>query len=141
MLLIAHYLAPSRIAGVGLFTAQPLRAGEPVYRCDPRTLLTLPDSELAAWPEAARHSLLRYLYRGRGADRLERAWYFCVDDARFFNHSATPNCRWQPETERYVAAHDLPADTELTCDYRDFTEPGDLPWLDTLSNEAVTTRA
>lgn len=129
MLHVAHYVGPSSIAGVGLFAGEAIAAGTLIYTCDPRTLRIIAENELAALPEAVRRSLLRYCYRGRGTQRLSSAFYYCVDDARFFNHADTPNCRWVAEREVYVAGCDIAAGTELTCDYFDFSEPEDVPYL------------
>lgn len=129
MLHVAHYVGASSIAGVGLFAGQPIAAGNLIYSCDPRTLRIVTDDEIAALPDTVRVSVLRYCYRGRGAHRLCGAWYYCTDDARFFNHAEVPNCRWQAESETYVAACDIAAGTELTCDYLDFSEPEDVPFL------------
>lgn len=129
MLHIPHYVGTSAIAGVGLFTAIDLAAGQLIYTCDPRTLHILRDAELDALPAGVQDSWRRYLYRGRGKDRLADGWYYCSDDARFFNHAAPANCRWVEARECYVAARDLPAHSELTCDYFEFCEPADVPYL------------
>lgn len=129
MLHIAHYVGPSSIAGVGLFTAQPVPAGSVIYSCDPRTLHVVAEAELECLPPGSRSSVMRYCYRGRGAQRLSGAYYYCSDDARFFNHADAPNCRWIEESETYVAACDIPVHAELTCDYFDFSEPEDVPYL------------
>ncbi len=129
MLHVPHHVGASSIAGVGLFASTPIARGALIYSCDPRTLRILTEDELATYPPAIRDSMLRYCYRGRGAQRLSGAYYFCIDDARFFNHSDRPNCLWQPLQEHYVAARDIPAGTELTCDYLEFSEPEDVPYL------------
>ncbi len=133
MLHVAHYVSASSIAGVGLFSAQPIAAGTLVYTCDPRTLRVLHDRELQELPPTLRERMLNYCYRGRGPHRLADAWYFCIDDSRFFNHADRPNCRWLAESECYVAAVDIAAGTELTCDYFDFCEPDDVPYLRSLA--------
>ncbi|ULQ47541.1 SET domain-containing protein [Flagellatimonas centrodinii] len=129
MLHVAHFVGPSAIAGVGLFAGEAIAEGQLLYSCDPHTLIVLEESRLALMPPTVRDSWLRYCYRGRGAHRLVGAYYYCTDDARFFNHANQPNCRWQPEQETYVAACDIPAGTELTCNYFDFCEPEDVPYL------------
>ncbi len=129
MLHIAHHVRASAIAGVGLFSSEFVPAGSVIYTCDPRTTRIIADAEIAAYPPQVRDSILRYCYRGRGIHRLSGAYYFCLDDSRFFNHSDTPNCLWQEDRECYVAVGDIAADTELTCDYFDFNEPEDIPYL------------
>ena len=48
----------------------------------------------------------------------EARWIVCVDDARFLNHSDTPNVLGDEWIS--TAAIDLPPRTELTLDYRSF---------------------
>jgi hypothetical protein len=132
MLHIAHHVRASAIAGVGLFSSEFVPAGGLIYTCDPRTTRIIADAEIASYPPSVRDSILRYCYRGRGIHRLSGAYYFCLDDARFFNHSSTPNCLWLEDRECYVAAADIVADTELTCDYFDFSEAEDVPYLNPL---------
>jgi hypothetical protein len=48
-------------------------------------------------------------------------WVLCGDGALFMNHSVTPNTEPAYETGPYgedVAARDIAAGEELTCDYR-----------------------
>lgn len=126
MMLVRHYVGASRVAGAGLFCAEPLARGTPVYRYDERFLIAIPDTELAAMPEAMREAVLRYSFRGRGAARHAAAVWFCADDSRFMNHADTPTTVWDETQQAYLAASDLPAHTELTCHYLDFCEPEDL---------------
>lgn len=125
MILVAHYVDRSPIEGLGLYTASALRAGDPVYAYDPRFVIVLTDHEVRSLPEPMREAVLRYSYRGRGAQRLSGAMYYCADDARFMNHADRPTTLWREDDGVYVAATDLPAGSELTCDYRDFCEPED----------------
>ena len=125
MIVVAHYVAPSAIAGLGLFTSEPLAAGDTVYRFNPRFTFVLDDAEVAAMPAAAQARIANYVYRGKGVHRLANASYYCADDSRFMNHSATPNTRWVEETESYVTTEAIAENSELTCDYGEFSEPGD----------------
>lgn len=125
MLTIHHYVAPSTIAGCGLFCTSDLRKGEIVYKFDYRFVMLISDAEIKSLNQGMQEAILKYSYRGVGNDRLTGAVYYCVDDSRFMNHSDTPNTIWIPDTETYVAAHDIPAHSELTCNYKDFCEPGE----------------
>ena len=125
MILVPHYVDRSAIEGLGLYCAAPLQAGQPVYRHDARFVMIVSEVELRELPEAMQQSVLKYSYRGRGAQRLSGAMYYCADDARFMNHADEPSTLWREAENVYVAARDLPAGSELTCDYRDFCEPQD----------------
>jgi hypothetical protein len=114
MLLIRTYIAPSAIpgAGMGLFCAEPVKAGTLVWQFMPGL-----DYEVHELPEneIARAFVLKYGYMPLEGPRR---WVMCVDDARFFNHADDPTCI---ETDNGTAARfDLPSGTELTTDYREF---------------------
>ena len=129
MMQVAHYVGPSAIAGAGLFAGADVAAGATIYRYDPRLVLQLAEAELDAMPPAVRAEFIKYCYRGRGAHRLVGAWYYCADDARFFNHADAPNAVWDEAADAYLAARDIAQGEEITCDYRSFSEPGDYDFI------------
>jgi uncharacterized protein len=118
MLLVKTFLAPSRIHGIGLFAAEPIRAGTVVWRLHPAIDLELTEDELEALAEPAREQLRKYTY----TDLVRRKLVLCGDDARFFNHEDAPNCLDYPDAEggKTVAARDIAAGEELTSDYAKF---------------------
>lgn len=126
MLLVAHYVASSPVAGAGLYCAEPLLRGTPVYRYDERFLLRFSDADLAALPPPAREAVLKYSFRGRGERRRAGVVWYCADDSRFMNHATVPSTVWDEASQLYRAATGLPAHSELTCNYLDFCEPEDL---------------
>ena len=116
MLLIDTYVAPSVIpeAGLGLYCRSFVPAGTVLWRYADGIDVTrdaLPTEPL--W----RSFVLKYAYRPIGST----SWVLCVDDARFMNHSDTPNTGETADGGTY-APFDIPAGAELTCDYRDFAE-------------------
>ena len=125
MLLFSHYIASSAISGAGLFTAEAIPAGTVIYQFDYRFVMIVSEAEIRLMTPAQQAAMLKYSYRGRGRDRLKGAVYYCADDSRFFNHSDAPNTRWDDVRDCYVATRDIPANSEVTCDYREFTEEGD----------------
>jgi uncharacterized protein len=71
---------------------------------------------LDAQPEHFRKIMFHYGYID---PRLNR-FILCCDDARFINHSNTPNMKIDLEADRYgidIAARDISAGEELTVDY------------------------
>ncbi len=126
---IAHYVGSSAIAGAGLFAGADIARGTVIYRFDERFVLMLSDAELAAMPPPVRDEFIKYCYRGRGIHRLVDAWYYCADDARFFNHADAPNAVWNDALDAYTAARDIAKGEEITCDYREFSEDGDYDFL------------
>lgn len=125
MLTVKHYVAKSDVEGVGLFCSEGIRKNHVIFKYDFRFVMLISDAEVESLHPAMREAILKYSYRGVGKDRLSGAFYYCVDDSRFMNHSDDPNTLWLPEEEVYIAAHDISANTELTCNYSDFCESGE----------------
>ena len=114
MMRVASYIAPSLIAGagLGLFCACSAKAGTLLWQFD-----TGLDIEIAAIPDdpVVADFLGTYAYMPReGAPR----WILCSDNARFYNHSDTPNTVGDEWISHAATA--LSAGTELTIDYRCF---------------------
>lgn len=114
MLLVRTHVAPSAIEGLGLFAAEPIVAGEPVYRWDDRLAWSATDAEVDALPLRAREFIHRYGWRDRETGR----WRASVDNSRFLNHSATPNTAHRGDTQ--VALRDIMPGEEITEDYSEF---------------------
>jgi SET domain-containing protein len=125
MFFVEHYVASSEIAGVGLFSKNDIQKGELIWAFDFRFILLISDAEIAAMPPPMQASVLKYCYRGLGKDRLVGAYYYCADDSKFMNHAADPNTTWLAEGDRYIAARDIAAGTEITCSYADFCTEGE----------------
>ena len=113
MMLIPCRLEPSPIHGIGLFANAPVAAGELVWRLDREWDRVLPMDLLPALAPVQQASLSRYAYFDDGLQAL----VLCADDARFMNHSDHPNVG--PVVDGTCAALEpIPANAELTCDYR-----------------------
>jgi uncharacterized protein len=123
MMVIEGQVKPGR-HGLGLFTQEDLRAGQLVMDADDRLLRVVTLAEIATYPVAMQAFFHRYGYPGMGVHAMTEALYYNLDDTRFINHADHPNLRYVPEDETYVAAVDIPAGTELTCDYADFCPRG-----------------
>lgn len=109
MLLIDAIVRPSRY-GLGLFTTQALSAGHCVWRWDPLTEVVVPPGPHPA-PFAAFLSHFGYLAEGIGI-------VVNLDNARYMNHSDTPNLI-EVDGCNYTV-RDIAQGEELTCDYRVF---------------------
>ncbi len=120
MLLIKTKIAPSKIDGIGLFADGFIPKGAYIWKFkkefDMRVGKEYPDK----LQEPAKSYFMRYAYQ----NPKTLNYVLCTDDARFFNHSNTPNtsCVKDPEDEdtANVAARDIQAGEELTIDYREF---------------------
>ncbi|HTP29581.1 MAG TPA: SET domain-containing protein [Anaeromyxobacteraceae bacterium] len=118
MLLVKTFLAPSHIHGIGLFAAQPIHRGTVVWRMHPAIDVELTQDDLDSVDEPARTQIRKYTYM----DLVRGKYVLCGDDARFFNHSDSPNCHDFPDGDggTTVAARDIDEGEELTCDYARF---------------------
>lgn len=129
MILVETRVAPSGIHGNGLFAVRPLPAGTPFYRHAPEFDQSFTPEAWAALPDPARGFVRHFTYFDRAAGRM----ILSGDDARFMNHSDTPNTGVpagasfrEGEPVVTVALRDIAAGEELTCDYRAFD--GDIAW-------------
>lgn len=118
MLLVKTYLDRSTIHGIGLFAGERIPAGTVVWRRSPEIDLLLEPAQLDRLHAAARAQVEKYSY----LDRMLGKLVLCGDDARFFNHSDTPNCHDFPDASggTTVAARDIERGEELTSDYSSF---------------------
>ena len=114
MLRVKTYLAPSAIEGIGLFAAEPIRSGQLIWKFyEPLDLKvdlrTIPDPD-----EFVRDCVLRYGYQ----PGEEPVYIICGDNARFMNHSPTPNA--DDIGDITLARLDIAAGEEITCNYARF---------------------
>jgi SET domain-containing protein len=120
MLLVPTFLSQSPIHGLGLFAAESVSQGAVVWKFAPGFDLTVAPDELDRLSDPALRLFRRYAY----LDRLLGEYVLCFDDARFMNHSAAPNLDDVSEVRDgmgvTVAARDVHAGEELTCDYAAF---------------------
>ena len=113
MLLIPTIVAPSTVQGLGLFAAEPIAAGAPVWRFEPGFDRLLDAGWAATLPPVPRAFLDRHAYR---SPEFPGQVVMPGDDARFLNHSETPNI--ESAGRQTHALRDIAAGEELFCDYR-----------------------
>jgi len=123
MFLIPTYLAPSAIHGLGVWTPRPIAAGTVVWELNPEVDWLIPPPDLERFPEPFRSRLRAYCYLN-----VDGLYTLCGDNGKFMNHANRPNCH--EDDIRTIASVDIPADTELTCDYRAFEHA---PWVHALT--------
>ena len=118
MLIVATRIRQAGSKGVGLFADEKIPAGETFWLYDARFDLTVKVG--FDTPQHTRSFLEKY------ATLQPDGWYqLCADNARFMNHSERPNTRAikrQGRIMELVAARDIAAGEELTCDYREHCE-------------------
>ena len=114
MLAVKTRLGESQIEGVGLFAAEAIPKGTVVWRYDPRLDLKLDMRDIEPSDTITREWLMRYGYQPND----EPVYIVCGDNARFMNHSETPNC--DDVNDLTIALVDITEGEEITCDYARF---------------------
>lgn len=118
MLLVSTYVAASEIEGVGVFAAAPIKKGALIWRLNPDFDRLIRASTYEDMPETMRELIDRYAYPS--PDKPGYLVYE-VDNGRFMNHSDMPNTDFS-EYGGGIAARDIAAGEELTCNYHEFYE-------------------
>lgn len=112
MLRVRTRIGRSAIHGLGLFAAERIAAGTLIWAYDPEFDVAFTAESLASLSEPARQQVEKYAY----FERQLGAYVLCGDDARFMNHSTTPNTL-EDLAMRTVAARPIAIGEEITCDY------------------------
>ncbi|HXW60187.1 MAG TPA: SET domain-containing protein [Myxococcota bacterium] len=120
MLLVKTKLGLSSIDGIGLFADQFIAKGTRVWQWSDGFDIRVKASELERLSPQALETFLRYSFLSKRTG----LYVLCFDNARFLNHSVTPNLNDtsadDSEEGLDVAIRDIHPGEELTSDYRDF---------------------
>lgn len=114
MLIVHTTLKYSEIHGLGCFAAQDIKKGEVVWKLDTEFDLIFKVKDLQLHPAPFVQFLKMYSYRP--IDSAEDVLILCCDHARHMNHSTEPNLLEGVDGSN-IAARDIKAGEELTCDY------------------------
>jgi uncharacterized protein len=114
MLLVRTTVAPSGIHGLGVFAAEDIAAGQPVWEFAPGLDLVIAPERLGGLPAAFRAFLDTYGYRS--PDVPDGGIVLSCDNAKYLNHAEDPNCESTGPLNR--ALRPIRAGEEITCDYR-----------------------
>jgi SET domain-containing protein len=113
MLLATTSVAPSTIAGIGLFAAEPVSAGQLIRRFEPKFDPLLDIADMRAVPVAFHAFVEMYRVEAHafgGRCRLLR------DHAKSINHSENPSLASEQHTSHALCG--LAVGDEITSDYR-----------------------
>lgn len=114
MLRVSTFVAPSPIAGVGLFAAERIPAGTAIWEFTDGVDWRLTKDELDYFPEPYRSRIRHYVYLDESG-----VYVLCGDNAKFMNHSVEPSCS-DADPRFTLAVRTIEPGEELTCDYREF---------------------
>lgn len=116
MMLVRTYLANSAIEGVGIFADEPIKAGDIVWKLEPKFDVFFTESDVENLPPHMQDFVSRYGYPHMsqpGITVLE------ADNGRFMNHCEQPNTDFTRFDLGY-AIRDIAAGEEITCNYFEF---------------------
>jgi uncharacterized protein len=119
MMLVKTRIDTSPIDGYGLFAVERIARDTPVWRFTPPFDQDLSPDVLDSLSPDQREWMLKYGYIDLHSQRL----ILCGDDARFINHSDTPNIAADFSLDPYgldIAVRDIEAGEEITSDYMTF---------------------
>jgi hypothetical protein len=114
MLLINASAGRSRIHGKGLIARDLIPAGTLVWALKRGFDVELTKAQFEDLAPNARDQVARYIY----TDVLTGNYILCSDDAKYMNHSDTPNTR--TEGRQTVASSQIEPGQEITCNYYEF---------------------
>jgi hypothetical protein len=114
VLLINASVGRSRIHGKGLIARELIREGMLVWVLKRGFDVELTKDQFDELAPSAREQVARYIY----TDVASGMYILCSDDAKYMNHSDTPNTR--TEGHRTVAIADIQPGQEITCNYYEF---------------------
>lgn len=117
MFLVRTYVAASPIHGLGVFAAEPIPRGTPIWRFQPGFDQVIPFALAEQLPASAREFLATYTYL---SPLFPGGYVLNGDHARFLNHSDTPNT--DNSGEIALALRDIAEGEEITCDYGECCE-------------------
>ncbi len=116
MMLVRTHLANSSIEGVGIFATEPIKAGDVVWKLEPKFDVFFTERDIESLPLHMQDFVARYGYphlHKPGIIVLE------VDNGRFMNHSEQPNTDFTRFDVGY-ATRDIAQGEEITCNYYEF---------------------
>ncbi len=117
MFTIKTYLDKSKISGTGVFAAEPIKKGEIIWRFVEKFDLKIRDDEFQRLPKIAQEFALHFGYYST----KEGGHILCMDNAKYTNHSETPNVKMIDEINS-VALKNIEKGEEIIEDYFHFDE-------------------
>lgn len=125
MLVVRTSLKYSPIHGLGCFAEENIKKGQIVWEFDSRFDLEFSEDELKNFSPSYLDFLKVYSYTV--IKDQKKIYVLCGDHARHMNHSESPNLLEAGTVNgQNIAARDIQAGEELTCNYLDFDDDAHL---------------
>jgi uncharacterized protein len=116
MMLVQTFLSSSDIEGIGIFAAEPIKAGTLIWRVDPKFDVHFSQDEVDQLPAHMQEFIMRY-----GYPHMTKSGILVLesDNGRFMNHCEEPNTDFT-RFEAGYAIKDIAVGEEITCNYYEF---------------------
>ena len=118
MLIVETALKEFQNKGIGLVSVHAIPKGTFVYEDNPFFDILVSKEQVDSMEKVPRDFIEEHC----SYSRKRNGYWVCVDNARFLNHSATPNLEWLSDIHKYITARNISAGEEMTCDYRKFDD-------------------
>lgn len=116
MLLVRTTIGESPIQGIGVFAAERIKKGTPIWEFTKDFDLEIPGESIQKLGSLMKETMLKYAYRMPKTN----TYILPADDARFMNHSDHPVVLISQDDGPDTAARDIAPREELTADYSTF---------------------
>ncbi len=118
MLFVKTYIASSEISGIGLFAKEFIPKGTRIWKFVPGLDVMIDEKVYNSYREEIFfEDLDKYAYKSE----LSGFHFYCVDDAKFMNHSEDSNTfEENSDFGSTVAKRDIHVGEEITCNYKTF---------------------
>lgn len=117
MFTIKTSLGNSKINGTGVFADEPLKKGEIIWKFVKHFDVKITDKQFKTLPKIAQEYILHFAYYSK----KEGGYILCSDNAKFTNHSSTPNMKTLNKVNSIVTS-DIKVGDEILEDYFYFDE-------------------
>lgn len=115
MLIFEHYVAPSQIEGLGLFTNEHLTKNRILWTFNPIFDITFTPEQVSSLPYIVKQYIKKYGW----LDIDDNTWHISIDGDKYTNHSDTPNT-YMDTNGNICAKIDIPKGSEITSNYGEF---------------------
>ena len=118
MLVVKTFLKKTKNKGIGLFAAEDIKKGTIVH-IDENFL----DREFSRkFVKKCKPLLREFIVKYGDYNSSSDSWSLSCDDARFMNHSETPNILWDSKKKTMFAIKSIKKGEEIVCDYRNICD-------------------
>ena len=113
MLIIRTKVKPSRIHGLGLFTLEPLRKRQRIWKFNPIIDQVIDKRLMWSLPLLTREYMSHFTWQDENGN-----YFISLDNSKFMNHSDDANTESRhPKSPFCYANRVIAAGEELTCNY------------------------